>query len=172
MLLQRASKTITGLVGGRNLYCVTRTDGSLPPPGNYWIAAPTDDPVFGMVAVMVPAAAQGDPAASGFKVISPAVGGFGFKSSGGAVSAQKIVNYGASAFKVISPAAGAYQVENPAAGAYQVENQAANAANSADNTFVLSARTIPGRNSIVVPSGFADLMDALLTAGGTTVTVS
>jgi len=172
MLLQRASKTITGLVGDRNLYCATRTDGSLPPPGKYWIAAPTDDPVFGMVAVMVPAAAQGSPAASAFKVISPAVGTYGFKSGSPAASAQKIISPAAGAYQVENPAAGAYQVESKAAGGYQVEDPAANAANSADNTFVLSARTIPGRNSIVVSSGFADLMDALQAAGGTTVTVS
>lgn len=38
--------------------------------------------------------------------------------------------------------------------------------------FVLTSRPISGQNSLVVTSGFADLLDALQTAGGTTVTVA
>jgi hypothetical protein len=37
--------------------------------------------------------------------------------------------------------------------------------------FVLSDRPVLGRNCIVVSSGFADLMDALLTSGGATARV-
>jgi hypothetical protein len=38
-------------------------------------------------------------------------------------------------------------------------------------TFVLSDRPILGRNSVIVQSGFADLMDALKVSGGATLQV-
>jgi hypothetical protein len=41
-----------------------------------------------------------------------------------------------------------------------------------EQVFVLSSRPIAGQNSLVVSSGYADLMDALRAAGGASVTVS
>ena len=43
---------------------------------------------------------------------------------------------------------------------------------AAGQVFVLSNRPIAGQNSLVVSSGYADLMDALRAAGGASVTVS
>jgi hypothetical protein len=43
---------------------------------------------------------------------------------------------------------------------------------TAEQVFVLSSRPIPGQNSLVVSSGYADLMDALRAAGGASVTAS
>jgi hypothetical protein len=43
---------------------------------------------------------------------------------------------------------------------------------AAGQVFVLSSRPIAGQNSLVVSSGYADLMDALRAAGGASVTVS
>jgi hypothetical protein len=39
-------------------------------------------------------------------------------------------------------------------------------------SFVLSSRPIPGRNCLVIRSNFADLMDALKSAGGATIKFS
>jgi hypothetical protein len=38
-------------------------------------------------------------------------------------------------------------------------------------SFILSSRSIPGRNCLIVRNNFADLMDALKSAGGATVKI-
>ncbi len=43
---------------------------------------------------------------------------------------------------------------------------------AAASVFLLSNRSIPGRNCLVVGVGFSDLIDALTTSGGATVQVS
>ena len=49
----RQSSALTAFVGGKSLHVMVRP-GAPPPPGNYEIHPPVNDPIYGMVALMVP----------------------------------------------------------------------------------------------------------------------
>jgi len=164
LMFQAGSRTITGSLGGKFLHCTMRPPqgGALPPAGDYEILPPVSDPVYGRLAVMASVGGSGatkdpdkgtvigqkwfrKPDAAKFweKPLATAVSGKVFqKPLATAVSDRRI------AFK---------PDQTPGAAGAQV--------------FVLSDRPVLGRNSIVVGSGFADLMDALQTAGGARVTM-
>jgi hypothetical protein len=55
----RPSSALTGSVGGKNMHVTIRPGGAAPPPGNYDIHPPVQDPIYGMVALMVPSASPG-----------------------------------------------------------------------------------------------------------------
>lgn len=53
------SNVISGLIGGTPIHCTFRPGGAVPPPGNYDVLPPTDDPIYGRCALMVRQEGQG-----------------------------------------------------------------------------------------------------------------
>ena len=132
--------TLIGHIGGRTIHLMIQPRGA-PPPGNYEIHPPVQDPVYGMVALMVPTA-----------------GPASYANAPAALSPYQPVKLGTPAYvKMVSPAAGLTRVESPTRG---------------PQVFVISDKPIPGRNAVVISSGFADLMDALHAHGGATIQVT
>ncbi len=179
---QLANGTVTGFLANKAINFKTKpaTPGSTPPRGNYIISPPMNDPIYGPVAIMTPVNSSSPgstmvktigwekPAAIHFDMgpASQKVFGPGFRKEGlgssGNPAAQK---------DVYAPAA---QIGwgNPAAIQFDMGPAFAKQGPLKPNVvFVLTSRPISGQKSLVVTSGFADLLDALQTAGGTTVTV-
>jgi hypothetical protein len=153
----RAGGTFVGNIGGKALHFTARPaqSGAQPPPGNYQIHRPMNDPIYGMVALMTPVGIQAgnagkfvpgrDYTAPAFTYSAPAGAGYdpGFK-----------VVFAPGYLQVVAPGR---DYTAPAAIASAI--------------FVLSSRPILGQNSLVIMVGFADLMDALTAEGGATVRV-
>jgi len=144
LMFQAGSRTITGNLSGKFLHCTMRPPqgGALPSAGDYEILPPVSDPIYGRLAVMAP------------------VGGLG---------ATKDVD------KSRSACSGFFEKPDAAPRAMSgrrmdFEPDRTHGAGGGQ-VFVLSDRPVLGRNSVVVSSGFADLMDALQTSGGARLTV-
>jgi hypothetical protein len=168
-----AGGTITGNLGGKLIHFAARPGraGGQPPPGNYDIHPPVNDPIYGMVAVMTPAgAAPGLSAAS-----------LNYGKVAGALS-QK---WGAPANKVVGAVSEKYGAPSGKLGFAASEkwapsdkagapgwNTVKSGTPAGGQVFVLANRPIMGQNSLVITLGFADLMDALGAAGGASVQVS
>jgi len=152
LMFQAGSRTIAGSLGGRFLHCTMRPaqGGALPPAGDYEILPPMNDPIYGRVALMVP------------------VGVAGAIRTG--LTMEKAVQSSVAFLKpdVTPTAKGQKDYEKPMAARRMGHPPGA----AGGQAFVLSDRPVLGRNSIVVSSGFADLMDALQTSGGARVTVA
>lgn len=166
LMFQAGSRTITGSLGGRFLHCTMRPPqgGALPPAGDYEILPPVSDPVYGRLAVMAPVGGSFNPPAAGCR-------------SYPAVTQKLFFKPDAAKFweKPLATAVSGKVFQKPLATAVSDRriafkpDQTPGAAGA--QVFVLSDRPVLGRNSIVVGSGFADLMDALQTAGGARVTM-
>ena len=188
LLYRAAGGTITGNLAGKLIHFSARPGrgGGQPPPGNYDIHPPLNDPVYGMIAVMTPAGAT-----PGLSAVSSSFG-----KTAGALSqkwgapANKVVGavsdkYGATSGKLGFAASDKYGATSGKLGFAASEKWAAsdksvapgwNTVKSGTPTgaqvFVLTNRPIMGQNSLVITLGFADFMDALRAAGGASVQVS
>jgi hypothetical protein len=150
-----------GNIGGKELHFTARPakNGAHPPPGHYQIHPPTNDPIYGMVALMTPLGPQ---VPSGAKE---------FNADKFMPSHAKFAPVGVKDSPVagkFAPPAYDWIKAGKGKGAVGVKERPGTLAN---HTFVLSSRPILGQNSLVVMVGFADLMDALQAAGGASVTV-
>lgn len=148
--------TLIAHIGGRTFHLMIQPRGA-PPPGNYDIHPPVQDPVYGMLALMLPAAGPAAPHGEKdwkYWTYQPAM----HANAPAALSPYQPVKLGSPAYaKMVSPAAGLSRPESPSQG---------------PQVFVISDRPIPGRNAVVISSGFADLMDALRASGGATIQVT
>jgi hypothetical protein len=56
LTFQISSRTITGSLGGKFLYCTMRPlqGGVVPPAGDFKIQPPVSDPIYGRIALMAP----------------------------------------------------------------------------------------------------------------------
>ena len=148
LTLEGSSRTLTGGLGGKFLHCTMRLGqgGDFPPAGDYEILPPISDPIYGMVALMVPARGLG--AKDIFKYEKPLLEHKDWAGGGGVPSVC--------AYEFYVHIKG--EDESPSSkGGRQI--------------FVLSDKPVLGHNSIVLNSGFADLLDALQTSGGAMVEV-
>jgi hypothetical protein len=154
----RAGGTFIGNIGGKALHFTARPaqSGAHPPPGNYRIHRPINDPIYGMVARMTPASDALDPLH--FQMTAPA-----FKDQG------------APAYDWIRAGTGMNTLAEKPMGdrpsALKPWASRPSAMQPTGFVFVLSSRPILGQNSLVIMVGFADLMDALTAEGGATVRV-
>jgi hypothetical protein len=168
LIYRAAGGTITGNLAGKLIHFSARPGpaGGQPPPGNYDIHPPVNDPIYGMVALMTPSGGlkarhitgklkiftrpEKDVPVSMFQKVEPAM-----------------KNCVAPAMKYCySPKTNMADGGRFASGANEAKDP------SSSQVFVLSSRPILGQNSLVVMIGHADLMDALQAAGGASVTVS
>jgi hypothetical protein len=152
----RPSSALTGSVGGKNIHVMIRPGGAAPPPGKYEIHPPVEDPIYGMVALMMPVGSPGALVSGKQEKWQPAM-----MASPGALVSGKQEKWQPTmmmmpASKVNVPSMDAKQFQSPS---------------EATQVFVISHNPIPGRNAVVVSSGFADLMDALQAGGGATIQV-
>jgi hypothetical protein len=173
LIYQAAGGTITGNLAGKLIHFSARPGraGGQPPPGEYDIHRPVNDPIYGWLALMTPSAGLNAGQALALR---------GFKSF-----ATKEKETPVSMFQKVEPA-----MKNCLAPAikqcYSPKTNLADGGRfasgrltfkdtkdpSSSQVFVLSSRPILGQNSLVVMIGHADLMDALQAAGGASVTVS
>ncbi len=76
MQLKFSSNTITGNLGGKPIHCVIRMSQGTgaPPSGEYTVRPPTNDPVYGRTALVIPSKFANDigPRTPSAKLISPA----------------------------------------------------------------------------------------------------
>jgi hypothetical protein len=174
LMYRSAVGTITGNLAGKLIHFSARPGqgGGQPPPGNYDIHPPVNDPIYGMVALMTP---SGGPNA-----------GQAFTAKVFKLFATKEKETPASMFHKVEPAmknclAPAFKYcfapkTNMADGgrfasvSWRTMKDTKSALSSP--VFVLSSKPILGQNSLIVMVGHADLMDALQAAGGASVTVS
>jgi hypothetical protein len=170
LIYRSAGGTITGNLAGKLIHFSARPGraGGQPPPGNYDIHPPVNDPIYGLVALMTPSGGPNAGQAFTAKVFKV----FATKEKETPVSMfQKVEpamkNCLAPAFKYCySPKTNLADGGRFASGAKEAKDP------SSSQVFVLSSRPILGQNSLVVMIGHADLMDALQAAGGASVTVS
>jgi hypothetical protein len=139
------NSTITGFHGGKSLQVSLRSQPGLtsPRPGAYFLHPPLKDPIFGMFAVLTPAGAQVDtgPTQVLIGLITASLAKGGAKATG------------------ITPQSG----DSAAVATFLV--------NQNPGAFVLSNRNLQGKNSLLVITGFADLIEALRSGGGLAVQV-
>jgi hypothetical protein len=147
LMFQAGSRVISGNLAGKFLNCTVRPPqgGALPPRGGYEILPPMNDPIYGRVALMVPAGGSGE-------IIA------GLTMQKCLVTAKVYGRFEAGPTTMSNKKFSKPDASPPDATSGQV--------------FVLSDKPVLGRNCVVVSSGFADLMDGLQTAGGARVTVA
>jgi hypothetical protein len=178
-MYRSAGGTITGNLAGKLINFSARPGraGGQPPPGEYDIHPPVNDPVYGWVALMTPSGNLGSDlnkhkVSPSFMKVSPS-----FLKE--APSGMKDVP--ALGFQKVEPAAKicfapaikyCYSPKTNVADGGRFASGVKGTPGTARTVFVLSSRPILGQNSLVVMLGHADLMDALQSAGGATVTVS
>jgi hypothetical protein len=172
LMYRVAGGTITGNLAGKLIHFSARPGhaGGQPPPGNYDIHPPVNDPIYGMVALMTPSAGL---------TAGPALVGRNDKWS-----AAREKETPASVFHKVEPAmkvcvAPAIKYcfapkTNMADGGRFASAwwTTKDIKGTAPPVFVISSRPIMGQNSLVVMIGHADFMDALQAVGGASVTVS
>ena len=188
LLYRSAGGTITGNLAGKLMHFSARPGqgGVQPPPGNYDIHPPVNDPIYGLVALMTP---SGRPNA----VQALALRGFKMDAPNALKEAPSAMKEAPSGMKE-APALGFQKVTPTMQGCFTPAIKYCMTPNTnmvdggrfatamigikdAQSTpsspvFVLSSRPILGQNSLVIMSGHADLMDALLATGGASVTVA
>ena len=151
--LQFRSKNseITGILGAQLIHCTIQpaNQTGYPPSGVYRILLRSNDPFYGTVALLVPAAG----------------------SSPGAPSAQWTWIEGGAPKTGIT--ATWVQGGMPPKAMWWISNydQVGRLGNSS-KVFVLSDKRIPGRNNLVVTSGFPKLLAALQSADAASITIS
>ena len=167
MTFHRGSGALSGSIGGKHLHIVTRpAHGSAAlPAGEYAIHPPVIDPIYGAVALVVPTAGPSNPAGDTVSYIKNAPAN---KWSAPANKYSAPVNKLSAPTNKWSAPANKYSAPTDK----WASPMPAGESGLNETVFVLSQKAIPGRNSIIVSSGFADLMDALHAAGGATITVS
>jgi hypothetical protein len=142
-MLTLTKSSLIGNVRGRSInggLLLARGATAAPPPGEYDLLPPLNDPVFGSYIIAV---RRGSGAAVGYvEVKRPA-------DPGAAASLDT--------FKL--PAARMIHFKLPPSA-------------TAETVFVLSKQPIPGLNSVVLVSGYSDLLDALAGAAATVLTVN
>jgi hypothetical protein len=179
LMYRSAGGTITGNLAGKLIHFAARPGraGGQPPPGNYDIHPPVNDPIYGLIALMTPSGSQNLPNAEHFAKgkYSPSV------IKGTPVSQfQKVEpamkNCVAPAFKYCYSPKTTLADGGRFAAARKMVDLASGGKEGKDpfgsQVFVLSSRPILGQNSLVIMTGHADLMDALQAAGGASVTVA
>ena len=158
-----SSSAISGTLAGMNLHCVAHATYGAPAlvPGEYDVFGPIDDPIYGRFALLQPAATPGGPAAT-------------YKET----SAQKWMRPSPAAYKevlaqkaTVAPSASYKQTVAQKCLAVPSFSWKCMPSRGDTGAVVLTDRQISGRNCIVVTIGFADLMDALLSAGGARITL-
>ncbi len=175
--LQLSTGSLMGSIGGKVLQCLVNptSAGSAPPAGEYSIQPPVQDVIYGQIAIMVPTGGgvgmqNMQPGANAMKAWSP--GANAMKNWAPGANAMKYRAPGGVENKKVTPAGG---VENklfaPAGSVEALMAYSASSPQEGGSVFVLSSRLIPGRNCLVIQSGFADLLDALNQEGGATVRV-
>ena len=145
LMFQVGSRTIAGNLSGKFLHCTMRPaqGGALPPAGEYEILPPVSDPIYGRLALIVPA---------------------------GGSAAIRIGKHGRLSATISDVSVQVCFGKSAVSGFIERPDTTKSAAGG--QVFVLSDRPVLGRNCIVVSSGFADLMDGLQTSGGARVTVA
>ena len=173
MSIEIKDGTYTGNFGGRllNGLAVPSIPGVTPAAGWYHIAPPVEDIVFGLVAVMSPTGALGGSQYGGklfpkddwtqfpkyFDNDTSANKKYVKDMFGGGASGGKLDKWRSIEWKWTGGSAPMLDKwRDPVSGAIP---------------FVISSRPIPGRNCLVIPSRFADFMDALRISGGVDVRV-
>lgn len=142
---------IIGLIWGKTVHCLVRPGqpGTLPPAGEYRVGAPVNDLIYGPVAVMAPANGPIVPGADVAEERTRRLPGPGAVNT------------------LFNPTGG--RVFNTPGGITQMTKQEMPSGSAA---FVLTTRSIPGRNCLVVTSASSDLFAAIGAAGGAVITVS
>lgn len=146
--LKLQNGAMVGTLAGKPLFCFLRaTQGSALPAGEYIVRGPVEDPIYGPVAILVSKGSH----------------------SGGTVAIEWTYRAhdwiqqppaGAAAADAWSPA-----MAGTATGYFQC------APGGSGGAFLVSGRSIPGQNCLVVTSGLSELMDALKAAGSASITV-
>ena len=182
MQLRFSDNTITGNLAGRLIHCVVRMSRGTGSParGEYVIAPPASDAIYGQTALVIPLK-QGSAGFAGMPAylkagVAQAALKMGFAPADKTLAlpsgwAQTSLKMGYSpAVKVAAPrpglasSAGGGAAES--AGGAGAERQSA-----AKEVLVLSDKPIAGRNCLVASLGFADLMLGLQAMGGATLRV-
>jgi hypothetical protein len=138
-MLTLAKNAIEGTVMGRpvHAFALDGKVGTAPPPGEYDLLPPVEDPVFGTYIIAVRRGSSLKPGYTYNKVtVKPGYDWRKMPAKPGVTSS--------------------YEVKLSVA-AYHIKRTVA----PAEEGFVLSKQPIPGRNCIVLASGFSDLLDAL-----------
>ena len=150
----RGPSLIAGNLGGKQVNCAIRqVQGGHLAPGTYHISAPIKDPIYGTTAHLTSAA----------QLSSVEVRGWDPDKRKEVVGAAAKFHM-PSAFVIKGTFRGAQSdVVTEKVGADHI---------SSGQVFVLCDKPVLGRNTLVVSMGFADLMDALQSSGGATVTIS
>lgn len=153
--------TVTGNLAGKQVNCaISHVQGVHLEPGNYHISAPIKDPIYGTLAQV-----------SGVQV--RAYDPVKKKEIVGSASA-KLNTTAADFAKFHMPATNFAKFHMPATllNSDVVSEKVGPDHVSSGQVFVLCDKPVLGRSTLVVSMGFADLMDALQSSGGTTVTIS
>ena len=140
-MLTLAKNAIEGTVMGRpvHAFALDGKVGAAPPPGEYDLLPPVEDPVFGSYIIAVRRGAGITVGLHWSK--RPVEPGVAPRHEG-----------------IKLPTARAVKMKLPADAA-------------GEEAFVLSKQPIPGRNCVVLASGFSDLLDALSSGGKAALTV-
>jgi hypothetical protein len=153
--LEFRNGAFSGNVGARLLNGLVKPSipGSGPAPGLYYIAAPVEDAVFGLVSVMTPVgvAAGSSMVIKFWQKDTPLAGKF----------FQKESSLGGKFIDKWAPLEGKFFKETTSQGGGA----------PIGTSFVLCSRPIAGRNCLVIQSGLSDLLDALKNSGGAEVRV-
>lgn len=140
---------LTGFADGKIVNCLVRSaqPGVFPTRGEYRVAAPTNDLIYGPVAIMVRAGAGVDPGVSQQCIRRlPAPGAAGMATRGIAEMTKQEMPGAAAALTAGLPASGG-------------------------TVFVLASRSIGGRNCLVVDVS-SGLFEAIAAGGGAEIAVT
>lgn len=188
LMYRAAGGTITGNLAGKLVHFSARPGqgGVQPPPGNYDIHPPVNDPIYGLVALMTPSgnlstdlnkhkiSPSSMKMAPSSKIMAPSF----LKEAPSGMKEAPV-----SMFQKVEPAAAkicfapaaakiCFAPKMNVADGGRFASGVKDSPGTASAVFVLSSRPILGQNSLVIMLGHADLMDALLATGGASVTVT